>query len=105
MLTLHSSDEWRTWLAQHADCEAEVWLAIAHKDTNGVHYGEAVEQALCFGWIDSHARAADAHSFMLRFTPRRAKSKWSKVNLQRAARMIELGLMTEKGKAAMVVVG
>jgi uncharacterized protein YdeI (YjbR/CyaY-like superfamily) len=66
-----------------------------------VRYGEAIEQALCFGWIDSQARKHDADSFRLRFTPRRPRSNWSRVNRQRGARMIELGLMTEHGRAVM----
>jgi uncharacterized protein YdeI (YjbR/CyaY-like superfamily) len=64
-----------------------------------VRYHEAIEQALCFGWIDSHARKHDEHSSRLRFTPRNPRSTWSAVNRQRAARMIEQGLMTERGQA------
>ena len=95
--------EWRAWLAHHGDTDSEVWLVIAHKNSAvaGVQYGEAIEQALCFGWIDSHARKRDADGFLLRFTPRRRGSKWSRINLQRAARLTELGLMTERGHAAM----
>jgi uncharacterized protein YdeI (YjbR/CyaY-like superfamily) len=95
--------EWRAWLADHCESDAEVWLVIAHKNSPrpGVQYGEAIEQALCFGWIDSHARKRDADSFVLRFTPRRPRSDWSQVNMRRAGRMIELGLMTERGQAVM----
>jgi uncharacterized protein YdeI (YjbR/CyaY-like superfamily) len=98
-----TSAEWREWLAQNHESETEVWLVIHHKDspTPSVRYGEAIEHALCFGWIDSQARKHDADSFRLRFTPRRPRSNWSRVNRQRAARMIELGLMTEHGRAAM----
>jgi uncharacterized protein YdeI (YjbR/CyaY-like superfamily) len=102
-LVASSPAEWRAWLARHGASEPEVWLVIRHKNstTPGVQYGEAIEHALCFGWIDSHARRRDAQSFLLRFTPRRKASNWSSVNLQRAAKMIELGLMTERGQAAM----
>jgi uncharacterized protein YdeI (YjbR/CyaY-like superfamily) len=98
-----TSAEWRAWLAQHHRSETEVWLVIYHKasPTASVGYGEAIEQALCFGWIDSQARKHGADSFRLRFTPRRPRSNWSRVNRNRAARMIELGLMTEHGRAAM----
>jgi uncharacterized protein YdeI (YjbR/CyaY-like superfamily) len=91
--------EWRAWLAQHCRSEKEVWLVVRHKrsGTPGVRYHEAIEQALCYGWIDSQARKRDADSFHLRFTPRTPRSTWSRVNRERAARMIELGLMTEHG--------
>jgi uncharacterized protein YdeI (YjbR/CyaY-like superfamily) len=93
--------DWRAWLAQNGQCEKEVWLVIYHKDsdTPSVRYHEAIEHALCYGWIDSHARKRDANSFRLRFTPRTARSTWSRVNRERAAKMIELGLMTEHGRA------
>jgi uncharacterized protein YdeI (YjbR/CyaY-like superfamily) len=89
-------------LAEHGRSEKEVWLVIHHKDstTPSVRYHEAIEHALCYGWIDSHARKRDADSSLLRFTPRRPRSNWSRVNRERAARMIQLGLMTEHGQAA-----
>ena len=100
-LAASTSAEWRAWLARHCRSEQQVWLVIQHKDsgTPGVRYAEAVEQALCFGWIDSQARGRDADSFQLRFTPRSPRSTWSRVNRQRATRMIELGLMTGHGQA------
>jgi uncharacterized protein YdeI (YjbR/CyaY-like superfamily) len=93
--------DWRAWLAQNCRSEKEVWLVIYHKDsgTPSVRYHEAIEHALCFGWIDSQARKRDADSSLLRFTPRNPHSTWSGVNRQRAAKMIELGLMTEHGQA------
>src|SRR5262249_7788242 len=92
--------DWRAWLARCSEIEQQAWLVIYHKNsaTPSVRYGEAVEQALCFGWIDSLAHKHDADSFRLRFTPRRESSRWSAVNRQRAARMIEQGLMTERGR-------
>lgn len=94
-------EEWRAWLAQHGEAESEVWLVIQHRDspTPSVRYHEAIEQALCFGWIDGLHRRHDAHSSMLRFTPRSARSTWSAVNRERAARMIEQGMMTGRGQA------
>jgi uncharacterized protein YdeI (YjbR/CyaY-like superfamily) len=93
--------EWRAWLARNCQSEREVWLVIRHKDsgTPSVRYHEAIEHALCFGWIDSHARKRDADSSLLRFTPRSPRSTWSRVNRERAANMIERGLMTEHGQA------
>jgi uncharacterized protein YdeI (YjbR/CyaY-like superfamily) len=95
-----TSGDWRAWLAQHGQAEKEVWLVIHHKGsaTPSVRYHEAIEHALCYGWIDSHARKRDADSFVLRFTPRNPKSNWSRVNCQRATRMIEQGLMTDSGQ-------
>jgi uncharacterized protein YdeI (YjbR/CyaY-like superfamily) len=92
---------WRAWLEQNCRSEKEVWLVIYHKNsgTPGVRYHEAIEHALCYGWIDSQARKRDADSFHLRFTPRGPHSTWSRTNLQRAAKMIALGLMTEDGQA------
>lgn len=63
-----------------------------------MRYGEAIEHALCFGWIDGLHRKHDADSSRLRFTPRRSTSTWSRVNRERAANMIERGLMTEHGQ-------
>lgn len=93
--------DWRAWLARHSRSEREVWLVIYRKGsgTPSVRYHEAIEQALCYGWIDSHARRHDADSTRLRFTPRNPRSTWSRVNRERAARMTELGLMTEHGRA------
>jgi uncharacterized protein YdeI (YjbR/CyaY-like superfamily) len=104
MRTFHArtAEEWRNWLREHGRSTTEVWLVIHHRDspTPSVRYHEAIEHALCFGWIDSQARKHDPASFVLRFTPRRPRSHWSRVNRERAARMIELGLMTDDGLAA-----
>ena len=93
--------DWRAWLARNCHSEKEAWLVIHHKGsaTPSVRIHEAVEQALCYGWIDSLHRKRDANSSQLRFTPRTRRSKWSAANRRRAARMIELGLMTEHGQA------
>lgn len=100
-----STDEWRTWLAENGESASEIWLVIHHKDspTPSPRYHQAIEQALCFGWIDSHARKNDPDSSLLRFSPRRPRSNWSKLNQQRAAKMIEQGLMTAAGQAAIEV--
>ncbi|WP_166355749.1 YdeI/OmpD-associated family protein [Phytoactinopolyspora limicola] len=97
----HTPAEWRAWLAQNCQTEKEVWLVIHHKDSGipSLRYHEAIEHALCFGWIDGVHRTRDSDSSQLRFTPRRPRSTWSRVNRQRAAKMTELGLMTEHGQA------
>ncbi len=100
IIEVRSSGEWRSWLAAHGASAAEVWLVIPHKGVPGVRYEEAVEQALCFGWIDGLHRKHDAGHSRLRFTPRRARSSWSARNRERAGRLISRGLMTPAGQAA-----
>ena len=94
--------EWRAWLADHGGTASEGWLVIPHKNSGipGVTYVEAVEQALCFGWIDGLQRKHDERSARLRFSPRRPKSKWSAPNRERVARMLAENQMTEAGQAA-----
>ncbi|RBM21040.1 hypothetical protein DI005_11900 [Prauserella sp. PE36] len=91
--------DWREWLAGNHLSRKEIWLVIPRKGSGipGVRYAEAIEQALCFGWIDSQARKRDSRSTLLRFTPRDPHSTWSRVNRERATRMIERGLMAEPG--------
>ncbi|MFC7447913.1 YdeI/OmpD-associated family protein [Rhodococcus daqingensis] len=93
--------DWREWLARNSRSEKEIWLIIHHKDsgTPSPRYHEAIEQALCFGWIDGLHRKHDADSSRLRFTPRNPRSTWSRVNRERAASMIDQGLMTAHGQA------
>ena len=93
--------EWRRWLRQNSQSATSVWLILCHKKNNipCIPINEATEQALCFGWIDSLAKKRDAGSYYLTFTPRNPKkSKWSKPNRERAARMIDKGLMTIHGQ-------
>jgi uncharacterized protein YdeI (YjbR/CyaY-like superfamily) len=93
--------EWRNWLKKNGQKEKSVWLILYHKKSKvaSINLNDATEEALCFGWIDSLAKKRDAESYYLTFTPRNPKtSKWSKPNRERAARMIEQGLMTEQGQ-------
>ncbi|RYZ25206.1 MAG: hypothetical protein EOP49_44950, partial [Sphingobacteriales bacterium] len=92
---------WRKWLAQHHDKEPCAWLIIYHKGhaLYSVGYEAAVEEALCFGWIDSLSHKRDADSSYLYFTRRKAKGNWSKPNKERVARMTAQGLMTPAGQA------
>lgn len=96
-----SAAQWRGWLAANGQTEKEVWLIIHHKDsgTPSLRYAEAIEHALCFGWIDGLHKKRDAESSQLRFTPRKPSSSWSKVNRERAENMIAKGLMAEPGQA------
>jgi len=92
---------WRSWLARHAGTHSQVRLAIFHRgsETSSVGYAVAVEQALCFGWVDGHAVARDHESYYLRFTPRQPASTWSAVNRERVERLIATGQMTPAGQA------
>jgi uncharacterized protein YdeI (YjbR/CyaY-like superfamily) len=94
--------EWLAWLRENADSAKAVWLIIQHKNSGvpSVRIHEAVEEALCFGWIDGLHRKNDAGSSRLRFTPRTPRSSWSRVNRERAARLIAEGRMTARGQAA-----
>jgi uncharacterized protein YdeI (YjbR/CyaY-like superfamily) len=93
--------EWRRWLESNHEGAAEIWFLYYKKHTRkaSVPYEEAVEEALCFGWIDGKVRTRDAETYIQRYTPRSDKSLWSKLNKTRAQRMIRAGLMTEAGLA------
>jgi uncharacterized protein YdeI (YjbR/CyaY-like superfamily) len=90
---------WRDWLTKNSNATAAVWLIIYHKisDTPSLTYEEAVEEALCFGWIDSKPNKRDPESYYLFFSKRKPKSNWSKANRERAERMIQSKQMTNKG--------
>ena len=92
-------DIWREWLVQYHSIAKGVWL-VYHKKASGqpsVSYAEAVEEALCFGWIDSTMRPVDEQRYMQLFTPRKSGSEWSGLNKERVARMIEQGKITKAG--------
>ena len=93
---------WRAWLAQHHADSPGVWLIIHKKNSpqTGVTYQEAVEEALCFGWIDSKTITLDETRFRQIFTPRKPRGTWAKSNKERVARLIEQGLMTSAGLTA-----
>jgi uncharacterized protein YdeI (YjbR/CyaY-like superfamily) len=94
--------QWRAWLQQNCGTADEVWLVIPHRgsSTPGVTHREAIEEALCFGWIDSLARKHDAHSWRQRFSPRNPRSAWSRVNRELVEQLTAQGLMTSRGTAA-----
>lgn len=90
---------WRAWLAANHRREAGIWLIFFKKATGEprVEYGEAVEEALAFGWIDSKPRALDARRSMLWFAPRKKGSGWSRANQERVERLLQAGLMEPAG--------
>jgi uncharacterized protein YdeI (YjbR/CyaY-like superfamily) len=94
--------EFRTWLEANHDTATELWVGF-HKKSSGkpsVTWPEAVDQALCFGWIDSVRRSVDDSSYTNRFTPRKPRSTWSAVNIKRVEELKQLGLMHSAGLAA-----
>ena len=94
-------DSWRAWLAEHHDKEAVVWLVLykAHTRRKTIAYEAAVEEALCFGWVDSLIKRLDDDRYLLRFMPRTDTGKWSTLNLKRVQHLIKTGRMTEIGLA------
>ena len=98
----HTPAEFRRWLERHHASETELWVGFYKKDSGkgGMVYAEAVEEALCFGWIDTLVRGRDAESYMQRFTPRKAKSIWSAVNLRKIEELTRAGRMAPAGLKA-----
>jgi uncharacterized protein YdeI (YjbR/CyaY-like superfamily) len=96
-----SQADWREWLAEHHADSDGVWIRFAKKGSGipTVVYKEALEVALAYGWIDGQVKAIDAQWYRQRWTPRRARSKWSKINRAAAERMIERGEMQPAGLA------
>jgi uncharacterized protein YdeI (YjbR/CyaY-like superfamily) len=99
-LYVKSIDEWREWLKTHCKDQAAIWLVIYNRKSSvpSIRWHDAIEHALCFGWVDSKALKRDRESCYLKFTRRNPKSKWGKKNRERAQRMIEQGLMTGQGR-------
>jgi uncharacterized protein YdeI (YjbR/CyaY-like superfamily) len=93
------SKQWRQWLTKHHVNKKSVWLIIHHKTSNtpSVYYDEAVEQALCFGWVDSKPNTRDAESYYLYFAARNPKSNWSKANRERIEKLVKAELMMPSG--------
>ncbi len=98
---IKDSADWRRWLDENHDSRPEAWLVIykKHSGKTGITYDEALEEALCFGWIDGKMQGLDGEKFVLRFSPRKVNSVWSKINKEKAERLIKSGRMTEAGLA------
>jgi uncharacterized protein YdeI (YjbR/CyaY-like superfamily) len=97
-----SSAAFRAWLAKHHGTKTELWVGFYRKDSgkSGLTYPEAVDAALCFGWIDGVRKKLDETSYVNRFTPRRRGSNWSTVNIKRVGELTALGLMAPAGVSA-----
>jgi uncharacterized protein YdeI (YjbR/CyaY-like superfamily) len=101
-LTFTSSHAWRIWLAENHAASGGVWLRFYKKGSGvkSVTYAEALEEALCFGWIDGQRQKFDDESYLQKFTPRRPKSGWSKINVGHTERLIRDGRMMPAGLRA-----
>lgn len=101
-LYVKNRSTWRAWLKKHAATSTEIWLIYYRKGSNRprIPYDDAVEEALCFGWIDSTTKRIDALRFAQRFTPRKPDSQWSASNISRVRKLVRNGKMTSAGLAA-----
>jgi uncharacterized protein YdeI (YjbR/CyaY-like superfamily) len=99
--TAETVHQWRKWLAEHYDRESEVWLVFYKRHTGRtcIAYNDAVEEALCFGWIDSLIKRLDDNRYARKFTPRKPDSKWSTINRKRYAALQKSGRLTPAGVA------
>ena len=97
-----TQEEWRRWLGKNHDRQGELLLGFYKKGSGrkGITYQEALDEALCYGWIDGVRKSLDAESYTIRFTPRRARSIWSQVNLRRVGELLAAGRMQPSGRAA-----
>jgi uncharacterized protein YdeI (YjbR/CyaY-like superfamily) len=103
LLHVTTREDWRAWLAGHHATETEVWLVYAKQHTGKprVSYDAAVEEALCYGWIDSIVRRLDDDHYAQKFTPRKDRTNWSASNLERLRHLLAEGKMTEAGLAVL----
>jgi uncharacterized protein YdeI (YjbR/CyaY-like superfamily) len=99
VLAFAARESWEAWLTEHHCASSGLWLKIAKKGSGieSVTYEEALDVALCFGWIDGQKAALNGEFWLQRFTPRKPGSKWSKINRDKAARLIESGRMKAAG--------
>jgi uncharacterized protein YdeI (YjbR/CyaY-like superfamily) len=95
--------ELRKWFEANHEAKKEIWLIQYKKATKkpSINYVEAVEEGICFGWIDGLEKSMDAERYALRFSPRRPKSNWTETNKERARKMIAEGKMTKAGFASL----
>jgi uncharacterized protein YdeI (YjbR/CyaY-like superfamily) len=102
VLYFETAAQFRDWLMDHWDCASDLVLGFHNKNSrkSGITYRQAVDEALCFGWIDGVRRSVDEHRYTVRFTPRRARSIWSRINIQRVQELKRLGRMVPAGLKA-----
>jgi uncharacterized protein YdeI (YjbR/CyaY-like superfamily) len=98
-LNVRTRQEWRKWLREHHDSDSEIWVIFhkRHRDVWSLTYEDAIEEALCYGWIDSIVRRLDDARYARKFTPRKPDSKWSTLNRRRYADIERRGLLAPPG--------
>jgi uncharacterized protein YdeI (YjbR/CyaY-like superfamily) len=96
---VRTPDQWREWLTDHHESESEVWLVFhkRHTGSRSIDYGDAVDEALCFGWVDSLIKRLDDARYARKFTPRKPDSQWSDSNRERYARLKAAGRLRQAG--------
>jgi uncharacterized protein YdeI (YjbR/CyaY-like superfamily) len=101
-LTFASQEKWADWLAKNHDTSEGVWMKLAKKDSGipSITIVEALDMALCYGWIDGQRGSFDDKYYLQKYTPRRSKSIWSKINVEKVARLIKSGQMKPAGLKA-----
>jgi uncharacterized protein YdeI (YjbR/CyaY-like superfamily) len=102
-LYVETADQWRNWLEQNGDVERDIWLVFYKKGSGKrrIWLSEAIEEALCFGWVDSQTKGIDETSYALRFTPRGKRSSWSANNRGLARKLMREGRMSERGRTVL----
>ncbi len=102
-LYVTTREDFRKWLSKNHEAKKEIWLVQYKKATKkpSIKYLDAVEEAICFGWIDNFEKGMDAERYATRFAPRRPKSNWTNTNKERARKMIAEGKMTKAGRATL----
>src|SRR6516165_8407037 len=98
-LDVRTREEWRNWLQEHHATDSVIWIVVHKRHTSEacMSYDDAVEEALCFGWIDSIVKRLDHDRYLRKFTPRKADSKWSTINRRRYAELEARGLLARPG--------
>jgi uncharacterized protein YdeI (YjbR/CyaY-like superfamily) len=99
VLSCASQDEWETWLQSHHESSTGIWLRLAKKSSGEVtlNYAQALDSALCFGWIDGQKKAESDAFWLQRFSPRTVNSIWSKINTEKAQALVQAGRMRPPG--------
>ena len=102
IIFFESQDEWRSWLEKNHNVDRGVWLRFYKKGSGitSLNYAQALDEALCYGWIDGQSKTSDEKSYLQKFTQRRARSIWSKRNIEHIARLTEEGKMKPSGLKA-----
>ena len=99
LLYFENGNQWRDWLTKNHDMAHEAWLIHYKRHTNrvGISYDQALGEALCFGWIDGKLQSIDEEKYKIRYSPRKGRSVWSKINEEKAEELIKSGKMTDAG--------